>query len=81
LLERTSKGFRISWTVSQRVRGIEMTHFSEDIIVPWDGKKTLKSISGWTVEAFYSDRPANERRDLVPNHAMERTADRCTLHF
>jgi len=73
LLKKTAEGFRILWTVEQRVRGVETTRFSEKLVVPWNQKKPLRSVPGLIIEAFYSDRPANERRDLVPNQLMKPT--------
>ena len=83
LLKKTAEGFRISWTVEQRVRGVETTRFSEKLVVPWNQKKPLKSVPGLIVEAFYSDRPANERCDLVPNQSLQPTNEmfdvRCVI--
>ena len=75
LLKKTAEGFGISWAVEQRVRGVETTRFSEELVVPWNQKKPLRSVPGLIIEAFYSDRPAKERCDLVPNQALERTAE------
>ena len=60
LREKTSEGFRFSWTVVQRLRGSEVAHIATEELVRWGSKRSLKSIPGYSVDVFYSPVPANE---------------------
>ncbi len=67
LLKKTSKGFRFSWSVVQRSRGIEVKRIREKQFVAWGMAKSMTLIPGYKVDVFYSRVPANERKDFWPN--------------
>jgi hypothetical protein len=65
LLEKTSKGFRFSWSVVQPSRGMQVAYITEERLVTWGRTRFMKSIPGYPVDVFYSRVPANERKDLA----------------
>ncbi len=81
LLTKTPRGFRFSWTVVQRRRGKEVTRITRTELVPWGTRNQMKSVPGYTVEAFYSPVPANELNPFRSNQSLEPTAGRCEVHI
>ena len=70
LVERTSQGFRFSWTVTQRADGKEVAHFNTTEFLPWGKKKSIKSVPGYYVDVFYSPIPANQLNPFKPNREL-----------
>jgi hypothetical protein len=60
LLNKTSNGFRFSWSVVHRSHDKVVARIRERPLVPWGTTTSLKSIPGYHVKVFYSHLPANE---------------------
>ena len=64
LLNKTSNGFRFSWSVVHRAHDKEVARIRQRLLVPWGATwhstKFLNSIPGYYVKVFYSRLPANE---------------------
>ena len=61
LLEKTSKGFRFSWSVVHSLKGKVVARIRERLLVPWsadfDAPKSLNFIPGYHAKVFYSRVP------------------------
>jgi hypothetical protein len=58
LLERTTKGFRFTWSVVHSSKGKVVSRVRKQILVPWSADsraaKVLDSVPGYHATAFYS---------------------------
>ena len=70
LSERTSQGFRFSWTVTQRTGGKEVARFNTTEFLRWGTKKSIRSVRGYNVDVFYSSIPANQLNPFKPSREL-----------